>query len=162
VPETSETPEIKVTTMDNQLSLEEMSEALPDTATIMTRVGECWWHLIYAARGGNWDLADYYLRRVVKLENTLVTLRPKHTDRMARFQQQAVPPVREAMEARDLAALEAAYSAATEMANELHGESGYDYIRWELPPEPPKGGLSLGSVAPLVGRASGNGQPRHD
>jgi hypothetical protein len=151
--------EIRVTTKENELSLEEMSDALPDTATIMTRVGECWWHLIYAARGGNWDLADYYLRRVVKLENTLVTLRPKHAERMARFQQSAVPPVREAMEARDLAALEAAYAAATDMANQLHGESGYPYIQWELPAEPPAG-LNLGPVAPAVSPVSGNGQAR--
>jgi hypothetical protein len=152
-----EVSEIKVTTIDNELSLEEMSEALPDTATIMTRVGECWWHLIYAARGGNWGLADYYLRRVVKLENTLVTLRPKHAERMARFQEQAVPPVVAAMEAHDLDALEAAYAAATAMANELHGESGYPYIHWELPSEPPKG-LRLGSVAPAAAPVSGNGQ----
>ena len=35
IPDTSE---ITVTTKDNELTLEEMSEALPDTATIMTRV----------------------------------------------------------------------------------------------------------------------------
>ncbi len=150
--------EITVTTKDNELTLEEMSEALPDTATIMTRVGECWWHLIYAARGGNWGLADYYLRRVVKLENTLVTLRPKHAERMARFQQAAVPPVVAAMEAQDLAALEAAYQAATDLANELHGESGYPYIRWQLPQEAPKG-LDLGPVAQTAAaKAAGNGQ----
>lgn len=149
--------DVKVPTKDNELSLAEMSEALPDTATIMTRVGECWWHLIYAARGGNWGLADYYLRRVVKLENTLVTLRPKHAERMARFQQQAVPPVVAAVDAQDIEALEAAYQAATDMANVLHGESGYPYIRWELPGEPPKG-LHLGHVEPAVEEPSGNGQ----
>src|SRR5918992_1312126 len=121
---------LRVKTEENELTLAEMSETLPDTATIMTRVGECWWHLIYAARGGNWELADYYRRRVVKLENTLVTLRPKHAERMRRFQEQAVPPVTAALEARDLTRLEAAYAAATDMANELHGESGYPYIRW--------------------------------
>jgi hypothetical protein len=140
---------IKVKTNDNELSLEEMSEALPDTPTIMTRVGECWWSLIYAARGGNWGLAEYYLRRVVKLENTLVTLRPKHAERMARFQKQAIPPVVGAMEAHDLDMLETAYAAATEMANQLHGESGYPYIHWELPPEPPKG-LRLRPVEPTT------------
>lgn len=149
--------EIRVTTDDNALSLREMSEALPDTATIMTRVGECWWHLIYAARGGNWDLADYYCRRVVKLENTLVVLRPKHQERMARFQAVAVPPVRAAIAVRDLAMLEEAYAEATEFANQLHGESGYPYVRWVLPEEPPKG-LDLGPVAAPATRASGNGQ----
>jgi hypothetical protein len=140
--------EITVSTDDNELTLRQMSETLPDTATIMTRVGECWWHLIYAARGGNWDLAGYYLRRVVKLENMLITLRPKHAERMARFQADAVPPVIAALEERDLSALEAAYAAATEMANLLHGESGYPYVQWELPDEPPKGlRLAPGSVS---------------
>lgn len=153
--------EIRVTTNDNELSLREMSEALPDTATIMTRVGQCWWHLIYAARGGNWELAGYYLRRVVKLENTLVTLRPKHKERMARFQAIAVPPVVAAMEAQDLTGLEEAYAAATEMANQLHGESGYPYVRWTLPEEPPKG-LDLGPVAVPVADASDNGHRSSD
>jgi hypothetical protein len=158
MPDITEISEITVTTKDNELTLEEMSEALPDTATIMTRVGECWWHLIYAARGGNWGLAEYYLRRVVKLENTLVTLRPKHAERMARFQQAAVPPVVAAMEGQDLSALEAAYAAATDLANQLHGESGYPYIRWQLPDDAPKG-LDLGPVAPAAS-PSGNGQVR--
>lgn len=149
--------EIRVSTDENTLSLQEMSEALPDTATIMTRVGECWWHLIYAARGGNWELAEYYFRRVVKLENTLVVLRPKHKERMARFQAEAVPPVQAALADRDLGRLEDAYAAATDMANRLHGESGYPYVRWVLPEDPPKG-LDLGPVAAPVAPALGNGQ----
>jgi hypothetical protein len=150
-----EISKIRVGTEDNNLSLEEMSQALPDTPTIMTRVGECWWSFIYAARGGNWELAGYYLRRVTKLENTLATLRPKHAERIARFQQDALPKLVAAMEARDLSGLEAAYQAATDMANDLHAESGYPYIQWELPAEPPKG-LRLGPVAPAD--AAGNGQ----
>lgn len=149
--------DMTVRTEENELTLTEMSDALPDTATIMTRVGECWWHLIYAARGGNWELADYYLRRVVKLENTLVKLRPKHTERMRRFQQTAVPPVVAALEARNLPSLEAAYEAATDMANELHGESGYPYVRWELPAEPPRG-LKLDlSTSPAAAAGDGHG-----
>lgn len=150
--ESAGTPQIRVRTEENELSLMEMSEALPDTATIMTRVGECWWRLIYAARGGNWELADYYLRRVRKLENTLATVRPKHAQRIAKFQQTALPPLIAALEARDLPGLERAYQAATDMANELHGESGYPYIRWELPAEPPSG-LALGTVPAFDGRA---------
>jgi hypothetical protein len=41
--------------------------------------------------------------------------------------------------AHDLAELEQAYRAATDLANQLHAESGYPYIKWELPAEPPKG-----------------------
>lgn len=142
--------ETRISTEENELTLREMSEALPDTSTIMARVGHAWWHVIYAARGGNWDLTGYYLRRIAKLENTLKVLRPKHRDRLERFQATALPAVVAAVEARDLVALEAAYRAATDMANDLHAESGYPYIKWELPPEPPKG-LRLEPVLPAAG-----------
>ena len=129
----------RITTNDTEISLREIAEALPDTSTMMTRIGESWWHLIYAARGGNWDLAGYYLRRTAKLENTLKVLRPKHVERLERFQTTALPPVIKAVEAQDLEALERAYADATDMANRLHDESGYPYVQWVLPDEPPKG-----------------------
>lgn len=129
----------RITTNDTEISLREIAESLPDTATMMARIGESWWRLIYAARGGNWDLAAYYLRRTAKLENTLKVLRPKHRERLERFQTTALPSVVSAVEARDLEALERAYADATEMANRMHDESGYPYVRWVLPDEPPKG-----------------------
>lgn len=131
--------EVRVRTEENELSLEEMSAALPDTPAVMEKVGHSWWHLIYAARGGNWGLAEYYLKRVAKLENSLKVLRPKHRERLEHFQAEALPAVREAVDSQDLDRLEVAYAAATDLANHLHAQSGYPYIKWELPSEPPKG-----------------------
>ena len=141
--------EIRVATEDNELSLAEMSAALPDTPAIMEKVGLSWWSMIFAARGGNWGLAEYYLKRVRKLENTLKVLRPKHRERLERFQEQALPAVSAAVDTRNLDALETAYAAATDLANELHAESGYPYLRWVLPAEPPQG-LQLTEVAEPV------------
>jgi hypothetical protein len=158
--------EFTVTTKDNELTLEEMSGALPDTSTVMARVGHSWWHLIYAARGGNWGLAEYYHDRVAKLARTLAVLRPKHRERLEVFQTQALRFVTAAIEARDLARLEEAYATATELANHLHDESGYPYVRWILPTEAPKG-LDLGPVASNGDDAApapdgkGDGQGRH-
>jgi hypothetical protein len=150
--------DVRIKTEENELSLREISEALPDTPTIMKRVGESWWCLIYAARGGNWGLAGYYLRRVGKLENTLKVLRPKHRERLERFQRTALPAVSEAVAAEDLAGLEAAYAAATDLANRLHRESGYPYIKWVLPAAPPVG-LQLAPVAaPDEAGAGQNGE----
>ena len=141
------TGELTVTTEENELTLSEMSAALPDTSTIMNRVGDCWWRLIYAARGGNWELAGYYLRRINKLGEMLKVLRPKHRDLFQRFQRTGLPQVSDAVESRDLPGLEKAYSAATDMANTLHESAGYPYVRWVLPGEPPKG-LELGPTVP--------------
>jgi hypothetical protein len=141
-----EADEYTVKTEENELTLEEMSSALPDTPAVMEKVGHSWWHLIYAARGGNWDLAGYYLRRVSKLENTLKVLRPKHRERLERFQREALPDVVAALEARDIDKLEDSYAAATDLANEMHVESGYPYIRWVLPAQAPAGGLQFEPV----------------
>jgi hypothetical protein len=149
--------DIRIKTEDNELSLREMSEALPDTPTIMKRVGDSWWHLIYAARGGNWGLAGYYLRRVNKLENALKVLRPKHRERLERFQNTALAAVIEAVAAEDIDRLEVAYAEATEVANLLHHESGYPYIKWVLPTEPPQGLQLEPVVAPEGTGVSRNG-----
>jgi hypothetical protein len=155
--------EFTVTTKDNELTLEEMSGALPDTSTIMARVGHSWWHLIYAARGGNWGLAQYYHDRVKKLAGTLAVLRPKHRERLEVFQAEALRFVTAAIEARNLERLEEAYATATELANHLHVESGYPYVRWVLPAEAPKG-LDLGPVVPDGATAAspdGHGDGQH-
>ena len=109
--------------------------------------------------GGNWGLAGYYPRRVDKLTSALRALRPKHSQRLWTFQTQAMPAVVEAVEAEDLEALEAAYAEATVTANRLHEESGYPFIRWELPPEPPQG-LQLTPVETVEPLASADGH--HD
>jgi hypothetical protein len=136
---------MRVKTEENELTLREMSESLPDSSTIMAMVGHCWWHAAYAARGGNWALALYNCKRINKLDNRLKVLRPKHRERLDRFQSEALAEVLAAIEAQDLDRFETAYAAATKMANEMHVESGYPYIKWELPEEPPKG-LELGPV----------------
>ena len=121
------------------LDPDQVGSLLPDAEAIMSMVGDCWWKLIYSARSGNWPLADYYYRRVAHLEENLLTVSPKHTDRMRRFQKEALPDVLAAIFANDLQKLEKAYKAATDMANQMHVESGYDYIKWELPEEAPRG-----------------------
>ena len=121
------------------LGPDQVGSLLPDAEAIMSMVGDCWWKLIYAARGGNWPLADYYYRRVEHLEANLLTVSPKHTERMRRFQKEALPDVLSAIFANDLSKLEVAYRKATDMANQMHVESGYDYINWELPAEAPRG-----------------------
>ena len=50
------------------LSLEEVAQLLPGTGEIMASVGIAWWKCAYAARGGNWELAAYFARRVRGLQ----------------------------------------------------------------------------------------------
>jgi len=47
-------------------------------------------------------------------------------------------PVFAALEAQDRGAFDRAFAAATENANLQHVETGYGYIRWTLPKDPPQ------------------------
>ena len=47
-------------------------------------------------------------------------------------------PVFAALEAQDRVAFDRAFAAATENANVQHVETGYPYIRWTLPKDPPQ------------------------
>lgn len=122
----------------DELSPEHISAGLPGTADVMVLVGNSWWRCAYAARGGNWPLAAFYARRVRSLQRRLAIIRPKYQERLATYETAMLGPVFEAIEAQDRAAFDHAFATATADANRQHVETGYGYIRWKLPDEPPK------------------------
>ena len=130
--------EHKVRTKHTLLSLEEIAEALPGTGDVMLRVAEEWWRCAHAARGGNWPLAAYYARRVRSLQRGLAVIRPKYKERLESFEAGPLAAVFVAIETQDAAAFARAFAAATDDANRNHAETGYGYIRWKLPDDPPK------------------------
>jgi hypothetical protein len=118
------------------LSLEQLAQLLPGTGEIMASVGNAWWKCAYAARGGNWELAAYFARRVRGLQ--LAQIRPKYAEDLGAFESEQLNPILSALGARNGPAFERTYASATEKANELHVKWAKPYIRWVLPDEPPK------------------------
>jgi hypothetical protein len=127
-----------------ELTLQEIADLLPGTGEIMASVGECWWKCAYAARGGNWQLAAYFVRRVRGLQRKLAVIRPKYSGDLASFEEQHIAPALAACDAGDQRAFDRAFAAATDRANELHVKWAKPYIRWTLPDEPPRD-LDLGA-----------------
>jgi hypothetical protein len=120
-----------------QLTVEQIAQLLPGTGEVMASVGNCWWKCAYAARGGNWDLAAYFARRVRGLQRGLMQTRPKYAEDLAAYEREHLAPVLAALDARDGPAFERSYARATDRANELHAKWAKPYIRWRLPDEPP-------------------------
>ena len=120
------------------LSLEQIAQLLPGTGEIMASVGTAWWKCAYAARGGNWELAAYFARRVRGLQRKLAQIRPKYAEDLLAFESERLNPVLAALGAHNGPAFESTYAGATEKANELHVKWAKPYIRWVLPDEPPK------------------------
>jgi len=122
----------------DELSAEHIAAGLPGTADLMVLVGDAWWRCAYAARGGNWPLAAFYARRVRSLQRRLAILRPKYAERLAAFESAMLGPLFTAVEAQDRDRFDRAFASATENANAQHVETGYPYIRWKLPADPPQ------------------------
>ena len=127
----------RVKTSDAELSLEEIADLLPGTGEIMQSVGTAWWKCAHAARGGNFELAAYFARRVRGLQRKLALVRPKYGDDLAAFERDQIAPVLAACDKGDRAAFDRAHERAVDVANELHVKWGKAYIRWVLPDEPP-------------------------
>lgn len=115
----------------------EVVEALPGTGDLMAMVGTSWWKCAHAARGGNWDLAAYFARRVRGINRRLAIVRPKYAEDVARFEAERIAPVLAAAQAKDPGAFERAFAEATDEANALHVKWGKSYIHWVLPADPP-------------------------
>lgn len=119
------------------LTLDELALMQPGMDRLMAEVGPRAHRLYYAARAGNWRLADYFFRSLVKQLRLCATSRPKYDADMTAYLDYDCSPVREAIRSRDLGAFDSAYAQMIERANHYHGVFGKPYIVWVLPPAPP-------------------------
>ena len=125
------------------LSVDQIAQLLPGTGELMASVGIAWWKCAYAARGGNWDLAAYFARRVRGLQRKLAVVRPKYAQDLGAFEEDLLAPLLSALDAHDGPVFERVFAAATDRANELHVKWAKPYIKWVLPGEAPSD-LELG------------------
>jgi hypothetical protein len=136
--------EKKIKTRHGEVSLEEIASLLPGAGDIMVVVSRVYGNLWHAAQGGNWDLASFYFRRTRTLLRNLSITRPKYAAQLELFEGEHLEPIGQALLAQDLDGFERLYEGSVKRVNELHVATGYPYIRWSRPEEPPDPGLDLG------------------
>jgi hypothetical protein len=139
----AETPRIR--TKHGELSLEDVAAVLPGTGEVMRSVSHCFAMSWHAARGGNWDLALYYLRRTRSALRGLAVTRPKYGDQIAEFDADYLEPLYRAQLSRDLELCGERFAEAVDQANRYHVDTGHDYISWTIPDRPPEPGMDLSS-----------------
>jgi hypothetical protein len=120
------------------LTIDELASMQPGMDRLMAEVGTRTHRLYYAAQAGNWRLAEYFYRGVVKQLRLCATSRPKYAEEMDTYLDVDTIPVRDAIKAGDKDAFDAAYERWIERANELHGVFGKGWIRWVTPSSAPE------------------------
>ena len=119
------------------LTLDQLALMQPGMDRLMAEVGPRAHRLYYAAKAGNWRLADYFFRSLVKQLRLCATSRPKYDADMTAYLDEDCEPVRNAIRTRDLDAFESSYAQMIDRANHYHGVFGKPYIVWVLPAAPP-------------------------
>jgi hypothetical protein len=119
------------------LTLDELAKQQPGMDRLMAEVGPRVHRMYYAAKAGNWPLAAYFCKSVIKQLRLSVESRPKYDPEMSDYLATDYAPVSEAIKAQDATAFETAYAHMVDRANELHGVFGKAYIGWKTPDTPP-------------------------
>ena len=120
-----------------ELTLDELALMQPGMDRLMAEVGPRAHRLYYAAKAGNWRLADYFFKSLVKQLRLCATSRPKYAPELAAYLEEDCPAVLTAIKSRDGAAFEPAYRHMVDRANDYHDRFKKPFIRWVTPPTPP-------------------------
>ena len=134
-------------TKHGELTLDQLAELQPGLGGLMPLVGERYWTLYYAAKGGNWALADYEVRSLRSLWQKMSTTRPKYKAMLDTYAKKIFDPLQTHIQAKSFPAFEKVYHEGVTLANAMHGASNHAEIVWKLPPNPPQH-LDLGPQPP--------------
>ncbi|HVE73613.1 MAG TPA: hypothetical protein VNA30_00765 [Mycobacteriales bacterium] len=119
------------------LTLDELARQSPGMDRLMAEVGPRVHRMYYAARAGNWPLAAYFSKSVIKQLRLCAESRPAYEPEMSDYLERDFAPVAAAIKARDAKAFEASYGVMVDRANALHVAFAKPYLVWVTPSEPP-------------------------
>ena len=123
-------------TKHGELTIDEIAELQPGLGRLMPEISESYAFAYHAAKGGNWKLAGYYVKKTVSLFRLCAIARPKHKERLERYRAQILDPLQKHVEGRDLAAFQRIFDEGVTLANRDHVETGHPEIVWQLPSAP--------------------------
>lgn len=120
------------------LTLDQLAATQPGLDRLMAELGPRMHRLYFAGRAGNWRLADYFFRSVVKQLSLCAFSRPKYEESINTYIANDCEPLRLAIKSGDAEAFESAYNAMVRRANAYHDEFAKPYLHWVCPASPPE------------------------
>lgn len=129
---------VRATTKDGTLTVDEIAAMQPGMARLMDELSRRYWVLYYAAKEGNWELAQYMEKESEKILKTAAVARPKYKEDIAAFTTACLRPMAEAIDARDWIAFDAAYRRGITESDRYHDKYNKRFIRFRLPDYPPE------------------------
>lgn len=116
--------------------LKTLAELQPGVGTVMIEYSGRYTNMYYAAKGGNWGLADYMLKEAREIQEVGETTRPGRAASLKAFESAYLDPIEKTIKAKDFKAFTTAFNAGIQGCNGCHASNGFPYIKYELPNAP--------------------------
>src|SRR5687768_10841907 len=113
----SELPRIVGRTRHGELTIDQIAELQPGLGRLMPEISDAYAYAHHAAKGGNWGLARYYVKKTASLFKLCAVARPKHKERLERYAKAILEPLDAEVAKKDFAAFDAKYQEGIELAN---------------------------------------------
>jgi hypothetical protein len=117
--------------------LKTLAELQPGLGTVMIEYSGRYTNMYYAAKDGNWGLADYMLKEMREIQEVGETTRPGRASSLKAFESSYLDPLEKAIKAKDFKALSTAFNAGIQGCNGCHASNGFPFIKYQLPKAPP-------------------------
>lgn len=126
---------------DVQTQINALKAVIPKFAIPMREVGDRFQDMYFAAKGGNWALAAYMSKYMNGAMTPASLTKPAEYKEWKEFYEKDFAPVNKAIQAKDLPAFEAAYTAVTSTCNQCHQSMEYGFIKVVKQPTPSDSGI---------------------
>lgn len=121
-------------------SLEErvsdLASIQPGLGTVMIEYGGRFTSAYFAAKGGNWGLAQYQLKEATEIQEVGEITRPAKAPLLKNFEQTFLVPLQESVKAQDWSLYRQRFETAVAGCNGCHAATGHAYIQYTLPTQP--------------------------
>lgn len=109
----------------------------PGLGTVMKEYGDRFSTMFYAAKAGNWELADYELHEALEIQEVGETTRPEKAELLKAFETANLDSLKAAIDSKDWDVFEERFNTTIQACNGCHAGTGHPYIKYTLPSSPP-------------------------
>ena len=118
-----------------------LGDIQPGLGVIMQEIGRRFTAIFYAARAGNWDLANYELEELREAQEVAEITRPKRKDALVSFEESflgseedaASGTLQDAINKKNFLMFNRSFKSAISGCNGCHQATGFSFIKYRLP-----------------------------
>ena len=126
-----------ITTTHGTITLDRIAEIQPGLGTVMIEYGTRFYTMYYAAKSGNWDLAQYQMKEALEIQEVGEYTRPGRAASLKNFEASFLETLNTTMNSKDWNAFQTTYNNTIDGCNGCHVANGFPYIKYTLPSSQP-------------------------